>query len=123
MGVIKVRILGPKGPLRWQLENKKAAALMHAKFDSLVLAAKEHPSNILEALLPLVKPSRPVVVFGTCKELLQETYMELKATGKVTGLHLTSNWLRTYQILPNRTHPEVNMSGNSGFLLTGYTLK
>ncbi|KAH8318977.1 hypothetical protein KR067_001250, partial [Drosophila pandora] len=114
---------GSKGPLRWQLENKKAAALMHAKFDSLVLAAKEHPSNILEALLPLVKPSRPVVVFGTCKELLQETYMELKATGKVTGLHLTSNWLRTYQILPNRTHPEVNMSGNSGYLLTGYTLK
>ncbi|KAH8298103.1 hypothetical protein KR018_006836 [Drosophila ironensis] len=113
----------PKGPLRWQVENKKATALMHAKFDSLVLAAKEHPSNILQALLPLVKPSRPIVVFSTCKELLQETYMELKTTGKVTGLHLTSNWLRTYQILPNRTHPEVNMSGNSGYLLTGYTLK
>ncbi|KAH8255601.1 hypothetical protein KR038_007022 [Drosophila bunnanda] len=114
---------GNKGPPRWQLENKRATALMHNKFDSLVLASKEHPSSILQALLPLVKPSRPVVVFSTCKELLQETYMELKTSGKVTGLHLTSNWLRTYQILPNRTHPEVNMSGNSGYLLTGYTLR
>ncbi|XP_033151425.1 tRNA (adenine(58)-N(1))-methyltransferase non-catalytic subunit TRM6 [Drosophila mauritiana] len=114
---------GAKGPPRWHLENKRATALMHAEFDSLVVAAKEHPSNILQALLPLVKPSRPVVVFSTCKELLQETFMELKTTGKVTGLHLTSNWLRTYQILPNRTHPEVNMSGNSGYLLTGYTLR
>ncbi|KAL7741858.1 hypothetical protein ACLKA6_012075 [Drosophila palustris] len=111
------------GPLRWQLENKRASDLMHAKFDSLVMAAKEHPSNIIQALLPLVKPSRPVVIFSTCKELLQETFMELKTTGKVTNLHVTSNWLRTYQILPNRTHPEVNMSGNSGYLLTGYTLK
>ncbi|XP_041675715.1 tRNA (adenine(58)-N(1))-methyltransferase non-catalytic subunit TRM6 [Drosophila eugracilis] len=114
---------GTKGPPRWHLENKRATALMHAQFDSLVLAAKEHPSSILQALLPHVKPSRPVVVFSTCKELLQETFMELKTSGKVTGLHLTSNWLRTYQILPNRTHPEVNMSGNSGYLLTGYTLR
>ncbi|XP_051859175.1 tRNA (adenine(58)-N(1))-methyltransferase non-catalytic subunit TRM6 [Drosophila albomicans] len=110
------------GPLRWQVENKRASALMHEKFDNLVMAAKEHPTNIVEALLPLVKPSRPIVIFSTCKELLQETYMELKASGKVTNLHVTSNWLRTYQILPNRTHPEVNMSGNSGYLLTGYTL-
>ncbi|KAH8377964.1 hypothetical protein KR093_008139 [Drosophila rubida] len=111
-----------KLPLRWQLENKRASALMHQKFDNLVVAAKEHPSNIVQALLPLVKPSRPIVIFSTCKELLQETYMELKASGKVTNLHVTSNWLRTYQILPNRTHPEVNMNGNSGYLLTGYTL-
>ncbi|KAI8038080.1 hypothetical protein M5D96_009121 [Drosophila gunungcola] len=84
---------GREGPPRWHLENKRATALMNTGFDSLVLAAKEHPSSILQALLPLVKPSRPVVLFSTCKELLQETYMELKTSGKVTGLHLTSNWL------------------------------
>lgn len=111
------------GPHRWQLENKRAVDLMNARFDNLVMAAKEHPSNILQALLPLVKPSRPIVIFSTCRELLQETYMELKASSTVTNLHLTSNWMRMYQILPNRTHPEVNMSGNSGYLLTGYTLK
>ncbi|XP_030381144.1 tRNA (adenine(58)-N(1))-methyltransferase non-catalytic subunit TRM6 [Scaptodrosophila lebanonensis] len=111
-----------RSPLRWQLENKRACALMHAKFDCLVMAAKEHPSSILQALLPLLNSSRPIVIFSTCKELLLETYMELKTSGKVTNLHLTSNWMRMYQILPNRTHPEVNMSGNSGYLLTGYTL-
>lgn len=95
---------------------------MHEKFDSLVIAAKEHPANLVKELLPLVKPSRPIVIFSLCKEVLMELYVELKSTSKVNNLHLTSNWLRMYQILPNRTHPEVNMQANSGYLLTGYTL-
>ncbi|XP_065355760.1 tRNA (adenine(58)-N(1))-methyltransferase non-catalytic subunit TRM6 [Calliphora vicina] len=107
---------------KWQLENKRAAALMQDKFDSLVIAAKEHPANLVKELLPFVKPSRPIVVFSLCKEVLMELYVDLKTSSKVTNLHLTSNWLRMYQVLPNRTHPEVNMQANSGYLLTGITL-
>lgn len=108
---------------KWQLENKKACELLKEKFDSLVIAAKEHPTNITKTLLSFVKPSRPVVIFSQCKELLMELYVDLKSTTEVTNLHLTSNWLRMYQILPNRTHPEVNMNGNSGYLLCGYTIR
>lgn len=107
---------------KWQIENRRAVNLMHNKFDSLVIASKEHPANLVKELLPFVKPSRPVVIFSLCKEVLMELYVELKSSSKVTNLHLTSNWLRMYQILPNRTHPEVNMNANSGYLLTGYTL-
>lgn len=107
---------------KWQLENRRACDLMSGKFDGLVIAAKEHPSNILQALLPFMKPSRPIVVYSQSKELLLELYVELKSCSNVTNLHLTSNWLRHYQILPNRTHPEVNMNGNSGYLLTGYSI-
>ncbi|KAM7352461.1 tRNA methyltransferase 6 non-catalytic subunit [Cochliomyia hominivorax] len=107
---------------KWQLENKRAVSLMQQKFDSLVIAAKEHPANLVKELLPFVKPSRPVVVFSLCKEVLMELYVDLKTSSKITNLHLTSNWLRMYQILPNRTHPEVNMQANSGYLLTGITL-
>ncbi|KAI8121012.1 hypothetical protein FF38_12656 [Lucilia cuprina] len=107
---------------KWQLENKRAVTLMQQKFDSLVIAAKEHPTNLVKELLSFVKPSRPVVVFSLCKEVLMELYVDLKSSSKVTNLHLTSNWLRQYQILPNRTHPEVNMQANSGYLLTGMTL-
>ncbi|XP_017494433.1 PREDICTED: tRNA (adenine(58)-N(1))-methyltransferase non-catalytic subunit TRM6 [Rhagoletis zephyria] len=107
---------------KWQVENQRACELIRAKFDSLVIAAKEHPSNIVQALLPFVKPSRPIVLYSQSKELLMDLYVELKSCSNVTNLHLTSNWLRYYQILPNRTHPEVNMNGNSGYLLTGYTI-
>lgn len=113
----------PTTQQRWQLENKKACELLREKFDSLVIAAKEHPTNITKTLLSFVKPSRPVVIFSQCKEVLMELYVDLKTTTEVTNLHLTSNWLRMYQILPNRTHPEVNMNGNSGYLLCGYTIR
>lgn len=107
---------------KWQVENRRACELMHAKFDGLVIAAKEHPSNIVQALLPFVKSSRPIVVYSQSKELLMDLHVELKSSSNATNLHLTSNWLRYYQILPNRTHPEVNMNGNSGYLLSGYTI-
>ncbi|XP_055597216.1 tRNA (adenine(58)-N(1))-methyltransferase non-catalytic subunit TRM6 [Uranotaenia lowii] len=108
---------------QWELENAAACDLMKEKFDCLVLVAKEHPQNILKALLPFVKPSRPVVVFNTAKEILLECYMDMKMAANVTYLRVTSNWMRQYQILPNRTHPDVNMSANSGYLLTGYTIR
>lgn len=107
----------------WELENAAAVELMKEKFDALVIIAKEHPYNIIKALLPFVKPSRPVVVFNTTKEILLECYMDLKSSANVTYLRITSNWMRNLQILPNRTHPDVVMSGNSGYLLTGYTIR
>ncbi|KFB46574.1 AGAP009904-PA-like protein [Anopheles sinensis] len=106
----------------WEIENETAAGLMKEKFDSLVIVAKEHPYSILKALLPFVKPSRPVVIFSTSREILAECYVDMKTEAAVTYLRLTSNWTRQLQVLPNRTHPDVTMSGNSGYLLTGYTI-
>uniref|UniRef100_A0A182NAS2 tRNA (adenine(58)-N(1))-methyltransferase non-catalytic subunit TRM6 n=1 Tax=Anopheles dirus TaxID=7168 RepID=A0A182NAS2_9DIPT len=106
----------------WELENEAAAGIMREKFDSLVIVAKEHPYSILKALLPFVKSSRPVVIFSTSREILTECYVDLKTEASVTYLRVISNWMRQYQILPNRTHPDVTMSGSGGYLLTGYTI-
>lgn len=108
---------------KWVIDNERGCELLRENLDALVIVAKEHPGSILKALLPFVKPSRPVIIFNLSREILMEIYVELKSSGKVTGLRLTSNWLRLYQILPNRTHPDVNMSGNSGFLLCGFTIR
>lgn len=120
---VETKIEPVESTQKWKLENARACVLMRTQFDSLVIAAKEHPTNIVKSLLPFVKPSRPIVVFSHCKEVLMELYVDLKAGSEVTNLHLTSNWLRMYQIMPNRTHPEVNMNGNSGYLLSGYTIR
>lgn len=108
---------------KWVTENERGCELLRENLDALIIVAKEHPVAILNALLPFVKPSRPVVVFQLSRDILMEAFIDLKTSGKVTGVKLTSNWLRMYQVLPNRTHPDVNMSGNSGFLLHGYTVR
>lgn len=107
---------------KWKMDNKKACDLMTEKFDSLIVVSRDHPLNIVKELLQFMKPSRPVIIFNLSKELLMEMYVELKTLSTVNNLHLTSNWMRNYQILPNRTHPEVQMNGNSGYVLRGYTV-
>lgn len=108
---------------QWVFDNERGCELLRENLDALVIVSKEHPTTIVNELLPFIKPSRPVVIFNTSREVLLDTYMDLKTSGKVTGLRLSSNWLRMYQILPNRTHPDVNMSANSGFLLCGFTIR
>lgn len=113
---------GDKQP-KWVFENERGCELLRENLDALVIVAKEHPISIVNALIPFVKPGRPVVIFNLSRDILVETFIDLKSSNKVTGLKLTSNWLRNYQILPNRTHPDVNMNGNSGFILHGYTIR
>lgn len=113
---------GDKQP-KWVLDNERGCELLRENLDALVIVAKEHPVSIVRALLPFVKPGRPIVIFNLSRDILMEAFIDLKSSNKVTGLKLTSNWLRNYQILPNRTHPDVNMNGNSGFVLHGYTIR
>lgn len=108
---------------KWMIENERGCELMRDNLDALIIVAKEHPIQIVNALLPFIKPSRPVVIFHLSREILMETFVELKSSNKATALKLTSNWLRNYQVLPNRTHPDVNMNGNSGFILHGFTIR
>lgn len=98
-----------------RLKDEKAA--------SLVLVGKENPTEVCDMLLPLVGLSRPVVIYSQFREPLQEMYMKLKADKSVTALKLTESWLRKYQIMPDRTHPEVLMSGSGGYVLSGLTVE
>ena len=51
-------------------------------------------------------------------QTLLDLYMELKHQNCI-NLRIAENWLRHYQVLPERTHPEVSMSGSGGYILTG----
>ncbi|KAI5637334.1 gcd10p family domain-containing protein [Phthorimaea operculella] len=112
----------PKKP-KWHFDNIAASEILTEKVDSLVIACKEDPLNIFMELLQFVKPGRPFVVYNTVAEPLQHLYMELRTLPQVIALKLTGNWMRHYQVLPERTHPEVMMNNQSGFLLTGYIVK
>ncbi|XP_053982888.1 tRNA (adenine(58)-N(1))-methyltransferase non-catalytic subunit TRM6-like isoform X2 [Hylaeus volcanicus] len=93
---------------KWLLETQCAVDLVQkVKARGLVIVAKEHPLNIVTALLPFLGVSRPFVIFHIYREPLQETYMMLKQRQNVINLRLFSNFLRSYQVLPDRTHPDI----------------
>ncbi|XP_066998680.2 tRNA (adenine(58)-N(1))-methyltransferase non-catalytic subunit TRM6 isoform X2 [Anabrus simplex] len=105
---------------RWEVETQRAADLLKAHpVDGLVVVAKEDPANILTTLLKFVAISRPFVVYSLIREPLMDLYVQLKCRSDVTALRLTESWLRTHQILPNRTHPDILTSGGGGYLLSG----
>ncbi|GBP12114.1 tRNA (adenine(58)-N(1))-methyltransferase non-catalytic subunit TRM6 [Eumeta japonica] len=108
---------------KWHFDNIAAAEVLKNKMDSLVIACKEDPLNIFRELLPFIKPGRPFVVYYSIAEPLQHMYLALKSQSNVAALKLTCNWMRNYQVLPERTHPDVTMNASSGFLLSGYVLK
>jgi len=107
---------------KWQFENEEAIELLKQKVDSLVVVSKEDPFNIVKELLQFVHPGRPVVIFHTCKEVLMECYSSLKSLNNMVNVRLLTNWMRNYQVLPMRTHPAVQITGHSGYLLVGYTI-
>ncbi|XP_066495224.1 tRNA (adenine(58)-N(1))-methyltransferase non-catalytic subunit TRM6 isoform X2 [Tiliqua scincoides] len=101
----------------------ETAALLKAKdADGLIVASRFHPAPLLLSLLEFVAPSRPFVVYCQYKEPLLECYTKLREKGGVINLNLSETWLRNYQVLPDRSHPKLMMSGGGGYLLTGITV-
>ncbi|XP_024872222.1 tRNA (adenine(58)-N(1))-methyltransferase non-catalytic subunit TRM6-like [Temnothorax curvispinosus] len=115
------REVAPAKKPRWLLETKHAVDLLSStKARGLTIVAKEHPLQIATALLPFLGISRPFVIFHAHREPLQETYIELKKKGNVINVKLLTNFLRSYQVLPDRTHPDILTSDTAGYILTGY---
>lgn len=101
-------------------EQEKAADLLKTKtLDGLLVASKQHPASVVLTLLEFLAPSRPFAVFCTFQEPLVDLYCQLKNAGTAVFLKLSESWLRMHQVLPDRTHPSINMSGGGGYLLTG----
>lgn len=109
---------------KWFFETQRAVELLNcSKARGLTIIAKEHPLNIVTALLPFLGASRPFVIFHMHREPLQETYIELKQKHSVINLRLFTNFLRSYQVLPDRTHPNILTSDTGGYILTGYLVE
>ncbi|RLN05825.1 hypothetical protein BBJ28_00020785 [Nothophytophthora sp. Chile5] len=87
--------------------------------DSLVIAANYDPEQVLLALLPYLGRSKPFVIYSEFLEPLTRTFATLQKMEEVIDLQLNETWTRENQVLPGRTHPEMNMSACSGYLLSG----
>lgn len=101
-------------------EQERALDLLRTRsLDGLLVASKHHPTAIVLSLLEFVAPSRPFAVFCSYQEPLVDCYAQLKDAGSAVFLKISESWLRSYQVLPDRTHPAINMSGGGGYVLSG----
>lgn len=102
-------------------ERLKAAAIIKAKtVDSLILIGQQdHPLYLLKLTYEYLSPSRQFVIFCDCLSALQDCYTYLKTNHLAISLSLSTSWLRKYQVLKDRTRPEMSISGSVGYLLTG----
>eukprot|EP01126_Amoeba_proteus_P059199 TRINITY_DN7712_c0_g1_i16.p1 TRINITY_DN7712_c0_g1~~TRINITY_DN7712_c0_g1_i16.p1 ORF type:complete len:140 (-),score=23.91 TRINITY_DN7712_c0_g1_i16:79-498(-) len=75
--------------------------------------------TLFNVLYPFLGLGKPFVLYSEFMQPLVDCYEAVKTTESAIGLELAESWLREYQVLPNRTHPAMNTSGGSGYVLTG----
>jgi len=85
----------------------------------MILASRFSPIHMLTALLPLIAPGATFAVYCPSPEPLAQALDRLRGLGHAVNLQLTENFYREHQVLPNRTHPVVRMSGSGGYILSG----
>jgi tRNA (adenine-N(1)-)-methyltransferase non-catalytic subunit len=105
--------------LRWQNLCDFKSDLESRGVDSLIIAGPSHPLNALNSTWRFLRLSGAFVLYSEFMHPLIECYEALFQTGCVVNLRLTETWHRQYQVLPKRTHPLMNMSAASGYILSG----
>lgn len=110
--------------------------------DSLIIATQYDPTATLLRLLPYLAPSCPFVIYHEFLEPLLETFRTLqnyfveenvedggndnvpmmRRRNIAINLRLTDTWFREFQVLEGRTHPNMNMVQNGGYILLGTKL-
>ena len=91
-------------------------------FDSLIIASRYHPLPILKESIALLMPSASFAIYSEFAEPLNECYKYLNDYKIAIRMNIGDTWLREFQILPGRVHPQMNMVTSGGYVLTGIYL-
>lgn len=85
----------------------------------VIIAQNDHPLPILKLCFKFLAPSGQFVIYSDIIDPLLECHQYLKSNSLAVSLTLTEPWLRKYQVLPDRSRPEMNTTGYGGYLLFG----
>ena len=96
--------------VRWQLR---------LGMNSLVMACRYNIIPILKKALHLLVPSSPIVLYCEFVEPLNEAYLFLNHNDLALRMIVSDTWMREFQTLPGRVHPQMYMTTSSGYILTG----
>ena len=114
---VKLKPHQASGRIAEDLERSRLALREGA--DRLIIASRFQPLPILKEALKLLAPSSPIVVYCEFMEPLVECYVYLQQNSLAIRLMLSDTWMREFQTLPGRVHPNMFMPVSGGYLLTG----
>jgi tRNA (adenine-N(1)-)-methyltransferase non-catalytic subunit len=100
------------------ISTSEALSLTNGVVDSMIIASKFLPTDIVPAIFPLLRPAGQLVVYSETIEPLVALMDSLKKEEKVCMPELAELWTRDYQVLSNRTHPVMMMNGHGGYIFT-----
>lgn len=89
------------------------------EFDAVLIAAPWDPLSVVKKVLPKLDGSSQIVVHSPTIVPLSTALHGMMAIPSVLNPTVIEPWLRVYQVLPGRTHPEMNGIGHGGFILHG----
>ena len=88
--------------------------------DSLILCCKYDKLVLIKYLWKYLNYGCPFVIFDQQIESLKIVYQYIMSNGLGFLLKLYDNFFREIQVLPQRTHPHMNMNQLGGYILCGY---
>ncbi|XP_075241810.1 tRNA (adenine(58)-N(1))-methyltransferase non-catalytic subunit TRM6-like [Convolutriloba macropyga] len=104
-------VIGPK-------HEKGHKMYIDGNFDCLLLISKFDPLAILKHCYPKLAPSRPIVIFHTCIDVIRNCADWLKDEKRSVNIEVCDVFSREYQVLPNRTRPTMKPEETTGYCLS-----
>ncbi|GAA5855973.1 hypothetical protein JCM8547_000436 [Rhodosporidiobolus lusitaniae] len=87
-------------------------------YDGVILATEYEPYSMIERLLPRIAGSAPIVVYSPHVQVLFNALLPLRANPSILVPTIHEPFLRQYQVLPGRAHPEMQGMAHGGFILS-----
>jgi len=102
--------------------GKRTQELAQSKFTSLVLAAPSYnPETLVDRCLSLLSPSATFAIYSPWLQPLVDCKLFLHRNKLALRMQLCECFWREHQVLPERTHPQMNMTTGptGGYILAG----
>lgn len=87
-------------------------------FEGLLVCSEYEPISILDKLKPSLSGSASIVIQSPYLSVLSSAQHSLRTSPDFIHVTISEPWLRRYQVLPGRTHPEMNGTLGGGFMLS-----
>lgn len=102
-----------------------AEEVLAQQVDVTILATRYDPYTLLQSVWPYLKVTGRFVLYDECIEPLAAAHAKLSTSSEFAAVNLVLSecFFRNHQVLPNRTHPFVNMSASGGYILSGIKMK
>jgi len=92
------------------------------KAHALVIASRLEPLSVFKAALPLLHHGSTLVVYSEYMEPLTRAFVWLEASKAFANIQIRDVCQRDFQIMENRSHPNMTMRSNAAYILSAIKL-